>query len=149
MNDDSAAIVPATVLHAPLMAEIHSQAFPAAEHWNAAALQQHMSLPGGFGLVHPAGFVLARALAGEAEVLTLAVLPAARRRGLGRALLLGAMGAAAALGAADLYLEVAETNEAALALYRGAGGQMVGRRRAYYPDGGDACVYRITLTSCE
>lgn len=110
-----------------------------------------LSLPGHFGLLAtpagaPAGFVLGRASAGEAEVLTIAVGPAARRGGLGRALMRALMAEAARRGAVDLFLEVSETNAPARALYAGLGAAEAGRRRRYYPDGSDALVLRLDLT---
>lgn len=92
-----------------------------------------------------AGFVLARAAADEAEILTLAVVPAWRRRGLGAALLAAAQRRAASLGAAQLFLEVAADNDAARALYAGAGFEAVGLRRGYYAGGRDALVLRRAL----
>jgi ribosomal-protein-alanine N-acetyltransferase len=95
----------------------------------------------------PVGFAMGRVAAGEAEVLTLAVRPAARRTGAGRALM-GALAAeAAGRGAAALVLEVAEGNQAARGLYAGLGAVEVGRRRRYYPDGSDALVLRAELTT--
>jgi ribosomal-protein-alanine N-acetyltransferase len=55
------------------------------------------------------------------------------------------MAAAAAAGARDMHLEVSETNEAARALYAGAGFAVSGRRRGYYADGSDALVLRRAL----
>ena len=80
----------------------------------------------------PAGFVMARSAAGEAEIVGIGVLPAQRRRGIGGALLADALGRAAALGAQAVFLEVAEDNPAAAALYRRAGFEPVGRRPGYY-----------------
>lgn len=88
----------------------------------------------------PCGFVIGRVAADEAEILTLAVAGAARRRGMGRALLDWMAGEVAAHGAGRLILEVSAGNDAARALYRGAGFTEIGRRRAYYPDGSDALV---------
>jgi ribosomal-protein-alanine N-acetyltransferase len=127
------------------MAAMHRQAFPPHEAWDAASFAVQLSLPGGFGLIDTAGFVLLRALAGEAELLTLAVVPLARRQGHGRALLTAAKTHAAERGAEVLFLEVAEGNQAARALYTNAGAEPVGRRRNYYPNGGDALVCRIRL----
>jgi ribosomal-protein-alanine N-acetyltransferase len=105
-----------------------------------------LGLPGGFGLLRPGvGFVLARVAADEAEILTLAVVPAARRQGHGEALLAGAMAAAVARGAGAMFLEVSEQNEAARALYAAAGFAEAGRRRGYYPDGSDALVLKRGL----
>lgn len=100
--------------------------------------------PGTFAFAHDDGFVLARAAADEAEILTLAVRPAARGKGLGRALLQAAIQKAKALGATTMFLEVGADNPAALALYAGLGFTKVGARKAYY-EGRDALVLRLPL----
>lgn len=83
------------------------------------------------------GFALGRAVAGEAEILTLAVAPHARRHGLGRGLVARFEAAARDRGADRAFLEVAADNPGALALYAGAGYVEQGRRPDYYagPDG--------------
>ncbi|MCO6418874.1 GNAT family N-acetyltransferase [Siccirubricoccus sp. KC 17139] len=137
---------PAGAAAAPALAALHRLAFPPEEAWGADALRLMLEMPGAFALHLPGrGFILARAAAGEAEILTLAVVPAARRRGCGAALLGAALGLAAGLGAEAMFLEVAASNEAAQALYAGAGFLPVGRRRRYYADGGDALVLRRAL----
>jgi ribosomal-protein-alanine N-acetyltransferase len=68
----------------------------------------------------------------EAELANLAVLPAARGRGIGSALLGAALAAAEARGATTMYLEVRASNRAALALYGSRGFREVGRRPDYY-----------------
>ena len=78
------------------------------------------------------GFVLSRRAADEAEILTIAVDVAARGGGLATALLGAHISRLAALGVADLFLEVDEANQPALALYRRFGFLQVGRRPAYY-----------------
>ena len=78
------------------------------------------------------GFALISAAADEAELLTIAVVPEARRAGLGALLLAVAEAAARDAGAARMFLEVAEDNAAAGALYRKTGYEEVGRRRRYY-----------------
>jgi len=135
----------AGVADAPALAAQHAAAFAAGERWGADAIRLMLEMAGGFGLCVPEGFVLARVAADEAEILTLAVVPEARRQGVGAGLLAGAMAAAAARGAAAMFLEVAEGNAAARALYAAAGFAEVGRRRGYYPDGGDAVVMRRGL----
>jgi len=68
----------------------------------------------------------------EAELWTLAVAPAHRRRGIGRALLKQASRMLRDAGVLKLFLEVRESNLPALELYRSLGFQQVGRRKDYY-----------------
>ncbi len=147
MTPGAPALSAARPADAPALAALHALAFPPGAAWGAEAIAIMLGLPGGFGLWRPGeGFVLARAAGGEAEVLTLAIAPAARRRGLGRALVARALALAIAPGGADAaFLEVAEDNAAALALYRGCGFREVGRRPRYYADGTAALVMRRDL----
>ncbi len=80
----------------------------------------------------PAGFAIARHAADEAEIVSIGVHPAARRAGVGAALLADVMARSVAHGAAAIFLEVAEDNAAAIALYLSAGFEKVGRRPDYY-----------------
>lgn len=132
---------------APALAALHAASFPPDSAWGPDAIALMLGLPGAFGLWRPGeGFVLARLAGDEAEILTLAVAPAARRRGLGAALMAGAMVVALTRGAASaMFLEVAEGNAAARALYLALGFAEVGRRRRYYADGSDALVLRRDL----
>ena len=99
-----------------------------------------LAMPGAFGFLdRRGGLVLARAVAGEGEILTLAVAPHRRRAGIGRALLGQAL---AAVPDMPWFLEVAAANTAARALYASAGFAPCGLRREYYPGGGDAVVLR-------
>lgn len=140
-------IVAAGPAHPLVLAEIHATAFPPGEAWNAAIMAAQLSLPGAFALVDvDGGMILARHVADEAEILTLAVAPEARRRGLGRALVDQAARVAARHGAARLLLEVSAANQAARALYEAAGFTQAGLRRRYYPDGSDALILALTLS---
>jgi len=133
--------------HAEAMAAVHATAVPDGEAWDAAAIAGQLALPGTFGLVDPeGGMVLARVAADEAEILALAVIPRARRQGRAAALLAAAEEQAAAGGARTMYLEVADHNGAARALYARAGYVPAGRRRGYYRDGSDALVLRKPLS---
>lgn len=128
------------------MAAIHAECFPPAGQWSAAVMELQLGLPGAFGWIDPAGgLVLARVAADESEILTLGVVPDARGRGLGGALLRRAMKTARVRGADCTLLEVEEGNAAARALYAGAGFVAVGRRRGYYAGGADALILRATL----
>jgi [ribosomal protein S18]-alanine N-acetyltransferase len=80
------------------------------------------------------GFVLARQVAGEAEILTLAVQAKAARSGLGWRLMQAATREAHARGGESMFLEVDAGNTAALGLYRKLGFEKVGERRGYYKD---------------
>ena len=136
------------VADAALLAALHQRGFDAP--WDAPSFATLLASPGLFGVLahdaaQPHGFILARAIADEAEIITLMVAPARRRRGIAATLLAQAEARARAEGAATMFLEVAETNEAARALYTAAGFRQVGRRRRYYPDGGDALLLRKEL----
>lgn len=140
----------ATRAHAAALAAIHSAAFPPGERWGADAMALQLALPGVIALIDPRGaMVMARIAADEAEILTLAVHPDARRQGLGRALLDKAAQMVAERGATALFLEVALRNTAARALYTAAGFAEVGRRRRYYADGDDAMVMRRALSPAD
>lgn len=124
------------------LAVLHAACFERA--WDATTLSDMLGAPGAFAFVHDHGFVLGRAAADEAEILTLAVTPHARGKGLGRALLQAAINRARELGATTMFLEVGADNPAALALYAGLGFAKVGQRKAYY-EGRDALVLRLPL----
>jgi [ribosomal protein S18]-alanine N-acetyltransferase len=129
---------------AALLAALHAVCF--ARAWDAATLSDMLAAPGAFAFAHDDGFVLVRAAADEAEILTLAVRPESRGKGLGRALLQAAINKAHTLGVATLFLEVGADNPHALALYAGLGFVKVGARKAYY-DGRDALVLRLPLAA--
>src|SRR4051794_10118687 len=137
-------IVRATKAHVTALAAIHAAAFPPGEAWGADAIGLQQALPGAFGLIDErGGMLLGRIAAEEAEVLTLAVMPAACRQGIATCLLRETK--ALVVSGAALFLEVATSNAAALALYRREGFVEVGRRRRYYADGSDALVMRVQL----
>ena len=136
---------------AGVLAEIHASAFD--RPWSAAEIAALLDSPGTLALQSSGdrkGFVMVRALAGEAEILTLAVAPEGRRQGQARALMQAAIVQALARQAGTLFLEVAADNAAALGLYEGLGFEMAGRRKGYYDRGAaspriDALVMRLCL----
>jgi ribosomal-protein-alanine N-acetyltransferase len=142
----------ATPADATVMSAIHATCF--SPPWDEAAMAQFLASPGVLCLMGaaaevmatPAGLLIARRAADEAELLTLAVTPPCRRTGLGRALLKQAIGDLRASGATRLFLEVDESNEAALALYRPFGARPVGRRPAYYKSGANALIFSLALS---
>lgn len=129
------------------LAAIHAEAFEAP--WDTPAFEALLEQAGVFALSEPEGFILIRTVADEAEVLTLAVRPPARRHGLAARLVEGARAAAERRGAMRLFLEVAQDNAAARALYARAGFVETGRRPGYYArrDGSrsDALILALTL----
>jgi len=130
---------------AAALAALHKTSFPIP--WSAAAICDLLAGPNVFAFFTQDGFVLARVAAEEAEILTLAVSPPARGRGLGRALLRAAAAHAVFLGARNIFLEVGADNPAALALYAGLGFDRVGQRKGYYAAEGaaDAWVLKAQL----
>ena len=145
--------VPATAADLPAMASVHAQAFD--KPWDEATLAEMLGGAGAYAFVSqdgdPTGLVLCRAMGGEAEVMTLAVPPWARRRGVGAALMAAAMDEARARDAGVMFLEVDVGNEAAVTLYGRLGFAPAGLRKAYYDRGADgradALVMRLDLTS--
>jgi ribosomal-protein-alanine N-acetyltransferase len=142
----------ATPFDAGLMAALHQSCFP--RPWDDAAMAIFIAAPDTLcllGSIHegagrvPAGLLIARTAADEAELLTLAVVAQYRRSGLGRALLTSAMTTLGESGAKRLFLEVEEGNHAALALYRSVGATAVGRRARYYEHGADAAIFSLAL----
>jgi len=113
------------------MAALYARAFPKARAWSAGEIESLSAAPG-FVVTDEKGFALGRAVAGEAELVTIAVDPAARRQGVGRILLAGFEAEAKLRGAERAFLEVAADNAAGLALYLGAGWSETGRRKGYY-----------------
>ncbi len=69
----------------------------------------------------------------EAELLDISIGLEHQRKGLGRALLEQMLALAHRSGMRRMVLEVRASNEAAIALYRSAGFEQIGRRRDYYP----------------
>jgi ribosomal-protein-alanine N-acetyltransferase len=124
------------------VALLHAQCFAALQEraWAAEEFAQLLATPGCFGLLsiadgQPVGLALARVAADEAEILTLGVMPQARRRGRGSLLLSTLARRCRRRGAQSLFLDVAEDNLPARYLYERHGFTVVGRRDAYFDRG--------------
>lgn len=78
------------------------------------------------------GYCAFHVVADEGQILTLAVSPGARRRGLGGRLLRACLALMARRGATSVFLDVREGNRAARALYAAQGFAVVGVRSGYY-----------------
>jgi tRNA threonylcarbamoyl adenosine modification protein YeaZ len=128
-------IVLSTGDDATRLAELHAASFETA--WNAADLARLLAMPGAIGLVamqgdQALGFILLRMAGDEAEIISICTRPDTRRQGIGAKLIDAAVALLGQQGAARLLIEVADSNDAALALYRKFGFSSVGRRRDYY-----------------
>lgn len=137
----------ATAADIEVLAALHGACFE--EAWGANAFQGLLEAPGTVVLLCPDGFAVARAAGDESEILTIGVLPAARRAGHARALLGAAAREAHRLGAVAMFLEVGAANIAARRLYEQAGFRQTGLRKGYYrkPRGQseDALILRAEL----
>lgn len=119
------------------LAALHARAFTSPPPWSAGAFAATLADPAAFLLTLPASpdpgaLLVGRVAAGEAELLTLATDPGLRRQGLARALLAGFEAESRRRHAGTAFLEVAEDNDAARALYAACGWDQVGRRPRYY-----------------
>lgn len=118
------------------LAALHAACFRRPRPWTAAEFAALLGQRTTVLAALPDGFALGRVAADEAELLTLAVAPHARRRGLGGRLLALYEAEAQARGARTSVLEVAADNLPARALYAVRGYAEAGRRPGYY--GADA-----------
>ncbi|RYH09469.1 GNAT family N-acetyltransferase [Tropicimonas sp. IMCC6043] len=114
------------------LAALHAGCFETPRPWSEVEFAALLASPGCFLCTVPDGFALGRVLAGEAELLTLAVAPQARRSGQGRRLLGTFETAAREQGADRAFLEVSAANGPAIALYLSQGYSEAGRRKDYY-----------------
>ncbi len=155
-------------LDARVMAQLHLQCFAdvlGGAVWSVTSIIRILSLPGSYAYLAtvapgksmpgkstpgpatpvPVGFLLARSLSGESEILTLGVVTARRRQGTARALLRAAMTRASQAGAARTSLEVAEDNMAARSLYAAEGFAPVKRWPHYYRRPGGAVAAALVF----
>ncbi|HEV7246383.1 MAG TPA: GNAT family N-acetyltransferase [Shinella sp.] len=132
-------IFPLETADAGLAAVLHRARF--SQPWNDGEFHSLLSQEPVFGFLAlkegalgrvAGGFVLVRATAGEAEILTIGVDQRFERAGLGWRLMQAALREAKMRGAEDIFLEVDEGNVAARGLYAKLGFAKVGERKAYY-----------------
>ncbi len=118
---------------------------PEASQWTEWGLKELLGWRGVLALVSEAdgkvvGFIIGRQVAGEAEILNLAVMVAKRRKGEGRALLMAAMDELRARQVSGVFLEVRESNGSGMAFYEKHGFSKTGRRAGYYRDPDEAAI---------
>jgi ribosomal-protein-alanine N-acetyltransferase len=149
-------IFPLETADAAIAAALHRGRF--ARAWNDGEFHSLLSQEPVFGFLardtggaarNPGGFVLVRAVAGEAEILMIGVDQRFERAGLGWRLMQAALREAKLRDAETIFLEVDEGNVPARRLYDKLGFAKVGERKAYYADPGGvrstALVMRLDL----
>ena len=126
---------------------IHAAAFTVSRPWTAQEFEALLSNPHTHLITRPNGFALLQVIAGEAELLTIAVHPIAQGKGIGQQLMSDWQ---AVLQATEAFMEVAADNVTARNLYIRNGFAEVARRKSYYARkpgvSVDAIVMRTTLT---
>lgn len=130
-------VEPADSKDAKDLARIHAEGFY--RGWSVAELNGFLGDRAIHALVacdskrRPAGFCLVRVVADESELLSIAVTPKWRGKGVGKALLAAAFDDLMLSPARRMFLEVDEQNAAAIALYEKLGFARIGSRKGYYP----------------
>jgi tRNA threonylcarbamoyl adenosine modification protein YeaZ/ribosomal-protein-alanine acetyltransferase len=137
---------------AKLLAEIHGESFAA--RWSETAFGEMLAVPGTSAILvssqnNPLGFAIFRRAADEAEILTICTRPAFRQKGHGKLLVQHLEAVLKKDNVKSLFIEVAVSNHAALALYTSSGFEKAGERKNYYKRGDgsheDALIMRKGL----
>jgi ribosomal-protein-alanine N-acetyltransferase len=143
-------IRPARLADVPALARLEPRCF--SDPWSEAGFREMLGASYIFGLIADlksgsmGGYLVARAIEQEGEILNLAVAPERRRNGLGVGLLTAGLVELTQRGVEEVFLEVRASNEAAIAMYLAQGFRPMGRRREYYRRPvEDAMVLRKTL----
>lgn len=117
--------------------------------WSEKALRELLNDPKYLILLHrdesgaPIAYLIGWMVGDEAELARIGVLPEFRGRGVARKLLDQALEIWRSRGASHVWLEVRETNAAALGLYQSRGFELVGKRADYYQDGEAALLMQL------
>lgn len=137
---------------AKLLAEIHSECFET--RWSEPAFSEMLAVSGTSAILvssqnNPMGFVLFRKAADEVEILTIGTRPVFRQKGHGKLLMQHLESLLKKNDVKSLFIEVAVSNHAALALYASSGFEKAGVRKNYYVRGNgireDALIMRKGL----
>lgn len=146
-------VEPGTVKDADSLAKLHAGAFfrgwPAPEF--AAFLNDPARTPGYIAIDTKhrlSGFAMLRLAADEAELLTIVVAPKWQGKGIGVALLRAVMDDLLMTPVTRMFLEVEDTNAAAISLYKGFGFAQVATREGYYSKAGGAAATALVMR-CE
>lgn len=129
-------IRPAQLADVAELARLEHRCF--SDPWSAQGFREMLGYPYVVGLVAElkskaiAGYLIARIVEDEGEILNLAVVPESRRQGIGLALLEEGLAVLSERGVEEVFLEVRASNQPAVDLYVRRGFRPVGRRREYY-----------------
>lgn len=136
---------------APEIAGLHGGLFE--QPWDAPAVAKLLEHPGATTLIArtgfpkaSVGFVMGQIAADDAEILAIGVATEWQRNGLGKKLMDGLERALQRAGAKRLFLEVAEDNVAARALYERRGFKEATRRKGYYARKGGTMVDALVMS---
>jgi ribosomal-protein-alanine N-acetyltransferase len=144
-------IAPLTPQYLDAVLAIEELSFP--RPWRREHFLDELASPHAVALVALAkegtllGYISARIVAGEGEILDVAVAPDARRQGVAQRLINAVMELCQQRQAMVLHLEVRLSNEAAIALYHHLGFVDGALRKRYYENGEDALLMSCQLSS--
>ena len=152
----TAKIVEASIAHARVISVLHGACFE--ETWSEKSISEVLSMAGTTGLLigadleTPQGFILFRVASDEAEIISIGVIPAARKNGLAKMLLRASIRGAVIRDAVKMFFEVAVDNVAARAFYETAGFEVIGKRSGYYDRPSkrvDAIIYSLNISKSK
>ncbi|MBO5996957.1 MAG: GNAT family N-acetyltransferase [Alphaproteobacteria bacterium] len=132
--------------YAETLANLHKLCFD--KPWDKAAFESLLFLPTTRGFVNDVAFILFSVCADQAEILTLGVVPDARKKGIAFDLLNYSIEQLKNSGVHEIFLDVNVKNLAARRLYEKADFRQVAVRKAYYEESGlkyDALVLKKIL----
>lgn len=141
-------VVPATPADLETVAALEPDGFPGSERWSAQAWADELATADRVVLAareddHVVGAITVQVVEEVSDLLRVLVDPAARRRGIGTALIAGGVRAARERGARQMTLEVRWDNDAAIACYQRFGFEQLGCRAGYYGPGKDALILKL------
>jgi ribosomal-protein-alanine N-acetyltransferase len=144
---------PMTAEDVPAIAGLEMASFE--EPWSEGVLRDELAAPGRTYAVaedstgRVVGYAGVMIAVGEAHVMTVAVDPSHRTRGIGTRLMLAVARAGLEAGAEHLTLEVRTTNESAIRLYERFGFQPIVVRRNYYRDGDAIVMWALDIADTD
>ena len=142
MNKDGLRLEPISTIHSTLLAAMHKEIFTPS--WSENFFHDLLSNPTTKGRIavdansNPCAFMLVTHILDQAEIISIGVLPKSQKQGIGKMLLARFSEELGSLGVSSIYLDVAESNQAALSLYKSFGFEQSTIRQSYYSNGDNA-----------